>query len=959
MKQASTRLSFALRGLSCLPLALLALLPLAGAAEKGTPSVWTQDTFQEFAAGRFGDSGANAYVSAKGNIQLVNRWDLNNDGSIDLVFCNTHPHVEKLDAAIYWGNGRDFDDRRKSYVPNEGAQRTIAADLDGDGRPDAVIPNYTNGTWTNMDSSVYYQAAAPAGKSWENPPFRRKVSLPTQAAQGAAVADLNRDGHPDIVFALSAGFWEYRGGAALASPSRIFWGAGDGFTRERFTDLEASGAADVAAEDLNGDGWPEVVFANREQAGKFAVDSYVYWGGREGFSTGRRTGLPTDQANAVTVADVNRAGRPDLLFANGEGKESWIYFNRKGVFSPADRAALPASDARDCAVADVNGDTWPDVFFSSHQTAGNPLTLSPLYFGGADGFRADRKQDFETVGAWGASLADLNGDQRPDLVVSCNREYTSFDVPSYIYWNAASGFDLTRRTALFTRGAAGNTVADFNGDGHADLVFNNTIGRSRGGTTPSYVYWGNPRGQFTPERRWEFPAVEPYDWASADLDDDGWPELIVANQAEIGRRITESFIHWGGPAAGGAPGGFSEERRSTVLGHGAKGISVADLDRDGYLDLVLYNALPESGIYVYWGGKDGYATTERTALPFGSGGTPAVADLNGDGHLDIIATNNGRDRNAILYWGDSRRGFPAARRTEVPDTAGATNAEVADLNQDGRPDLILTRRGTTTSLIYFAGADGAFSTARRKELKTADCQGVTVGDLDRDGWLDIVAPSYSRSGSRATQSKVYFGSRDGYEEERAVLLPTNAGTGSQIADYNRDGHNDLLLICHRSEGDPDRVGVVSDHVTPSFLYWGAAGDSGSGWTFRSDRKLLIPSRGAHYDSGVDLGNISDRKFRWDYVSAPHQYGRARGARLEWKARTPHGTAVEFQIRTAAARGGLEQAPWRGPAGKDAYTAPGSRLATPTGHAWVQYRAVLVSPDGASSPVLDRVSLSFR
>src|SRR5688572_22611386 len=101
-------------------LALGAWLPVVS-AEKPEPLVWTQDTFADFAGGRFGDSGANVYVSAAGRMQLINRWDLNNDGCIDLVFCNTHPHVEKLDAAIYWGNGQDFDDRRKTYVPNEGA----------------------------------------------------------------------------------------------------------------------------------------------------------------------------------------------------------------------------------------------------------------------------------------------------------------------------------------------------------------------------------------------------------------------------------------------------------------------------------------------------------------------------------------------------------------------------------------------------------------------------------------------------------------------------------------------------------------------------------------------------------------------------------------------------------------------------------------------------------------------
>ena len=84
--------------------------------------VWQEHTFQDFIDGHFGDGGANTYVSAEGRIQLINKWDLNQDGYLDLVFSNTHPHREKLDAAIYWGNGKDFDGSRSSYVPNDGAQ---------------------------------------------------------------------------------------------------------------------------------------------------------------------------------------------------------------------------------------------------------------------------------------------------------------------------------------------------------------------------------------------------------------------------------------------------------------------------------------------------------------------------------------------------------------------------------------------------------------------------------------------------------------------------------------------------------------------------------------------------------------------------------------------------------------------------------------------------------------------
>lgn len=925
------------------------------AGRNGQREVWTQSGFTSFDHGRFGDGGANTYVSADGRIQLVNRWDLNNDGYIDLVFANSHPHVERLDAAIYWGNGKDFDDSRKTPVANEGAQRTVAADLDDDGQMDAVFPSYTNGTWSKMDSAVYYggggdaRAEGAGASAWSMPPFERKVTLPTEAAQAAAVGDLNRDGYPDLVFAQSAGFWEYRGGDALASPSRVFWGSADGYQRENFLDLEAAGAAAVAIADLNGDGWPEVILANRERDGKFNIGSYIYWGAATSFSSERRTELPTNQGNGVAVSDVNGDGAPDVLFANGQGPVSYIYLNDVGSFSAERRLELPTSDARDCAAADLNGDGAADVFFTNHQTAGNFATHSYLYWGDqSGGFSADRRQSFETLGAWGLSLADLNGDARPEIVVSNYREGVLHDVPSYIYWNDQGKFSDTLRTSLFTRGAVGNTVADFDGDGKVDVLFNNTVGRSRGGLGPLYVYWGDANGQYRTQRRAELPSVEPYEWAAGDLNDDGWPELIVANQAETGRKITENFIYWGGPD------GLSETRRSALVAHGCRGVSIADLDGDGRLDVMLFNSAPaDPGAYIYWGEGGGrFNTAGRTELPGTTSGVPTLADLNGDGHLDLV-THPGGKANAAIFWGDGTRKYGPERRTEVPDTSGVASSEAADMNRDGLLDLILTRRGYAPSYVYYGNAKGEFSSDRRSSFTPIETQGVTVGDLDADGWLDIVAPTYKHQGSRATLTRVFLGGPGGVSDERFIELPTHSGTGSQIADYNRDGHPDLLLICHRGEGDPNRTGSPSDHVTDSYLYWG--GPDG----FRADRRLLIPARGPHYDSGVDLGNIYDRTLRFDYISPPHAFS-GRGDGIEWEAKTPFGSAVEFQIRTASSREGLAEAEWVGPRGEDSYfRKSGSRLTTPPGHGWIQYRAVLISSNGAGSPVLERVSIGFR
>lgn len=918
-------------------------------------ATWTQQGFADFKRGQLGDGGANSYISADGKIQQIHKWDLNNDGQIDLVFANSHFQAEKLDAVIYWGNGQDFDGSRVSYVPNNGSQSTVVADLDGDGQLDAVIPNYTNGTWSKMDSYVYYgginelKNRPASSKEWGAFPFARKISLPTVAAQRAAVADLNRDGYPDIIFALSAGFWEYRGGAALASPSRIFWGAKNGYDRKRYTDIEAAGVSDVAVADLNKDGWPDIVLANRERDGKFAINSYVYWGGKDGFSALRRTELPTNQVNAVAIADINKDGYPDIIFANGLGDKSYIYLSDHGKFDEHRRIELPTSEARGVAVKDVNADGWADIFFTNYETAGNCLTHSYLYFGGPNGFSAEHRQEFETIGAYGVSIADLNGDGLPEIVVSNFTDGRSFDVPSYIYWNSKNGFSDTLRTSVFTHGAIGNTVADFNGDGHADVMFNNTSARSRGGVSPSYIYWGDVHGNYSTSKRTELPSVEAYGWGAADLNNDGWPDLIFANQAETGRHITENFVYWGSPQ------GYSPERRSALIGYGSKAVNIADLDGDGYLDLIFLNDVTDPGLYIYWGGPTGFITTQRTELWSGSNGFPAVADLNRNGYPDIVVAGS-PEKNATIYWGNGTRHYSLQHSSEIPDTRNSTNVEIADMNNDGNLDVIVTRRGQEPpdSYIYYGDGHGGFSLGRRCKFSPIETQGVTVADINRDGWLDVIAPCYSHLGSRATMSRIYLGGPNGLSEKNILELPTNGGTGSQVADYNHDGYPDLLLTCHRAEGDPDKVGALSDHITDSYLYWG--GSDG----FRADRKLLIPTRGAHYDCGVDIGNIYDRKNWFDYISQPHDYGSMTGQRIDWDAETPNGSKVELQIRTAANQSELSRAPWSGPGGAGTYyEKSGTPLSTPVGHSWIQYRIIFLSPNGADSASLQRVSITFH
>lgn len=924
----------------------------------GAAESWRDDSFSAFSKGRFSDAGANAYVSAAGRVQTVNRWDFNGDGFIDILSANSHPLIEMLDMSIYWGNGKDFSINNHTYVPADGPMRIASGDLNRDGSADLVVANYSNGTWTSMDSAIYWgrrtgAGSEPPSEGWASAPFFGKTSLPSQSAQGLKIADLNNDGNPEVIFAYSAGFWEYRGNSK-PMPARIFWNRAGIFARDDFTELPTTGATGVDAADANGDGWVDLAYSLED-----GEVSHVYFGGPDGFTASRRIELPTAQAHAVKFADVDGDGHFDVVFANESGDESRAYLNRNGHFSVEHAVAFETHFAKDVVVADFNRDGNPDVFFTNHmhsptgeQRFGNRLFPSYLYFGGPDGFSAQRRQAIQTIGAWGAHAADLNNDGWIDLLVCNFQEHYSYEVPSFIYWNGPSGFDVTRRTPLYEHGAQGNTIADFNGDGHLDIAITSMMGRSRGDYDPSYLYIGNERGEYKQTDRIILPGREPYEQAMADLNDNGSVDVLLMNQGEVTRYENEVWIYWNRDNT------LDPWRITGLPAYAGVGVEVADLDRDGYLDIIVANnrAYPGSsaegaaqpGSFIYWGSPHGYVVTERSVLNIFQTRSPSIADINGDGHLDLVFAGNG----ASIFWGDGSRNFGDHNRQRIRGTLGRPNhqTEVADLNRDGYLDIVFAG---TKVMIYYGGPGHAYDTLNRAVLDV-DAKTMNIADVDGDGWLDLLCPLYKVNGSRTLESIILLGGPDGFSENHRISLPTDGGTGSIVSDFNFDGYPDIFFFCHRTDGSPEKTGQYGDHATVSRLYWG--GPNG----FDPRHYLAIPTVGSHYDVGVDLGHIIDRSLEWDYISSPRYAPATRWTRLSWEASTPGRTAVRFQVRTAMDKDSLERADWQGPAGPGSYfTASGADLRPVKKFEWIQYRAVLDTFNGAASPVLSVVQIDFE
>ena len=157
---------------------LLAAIAAAVPAAAGAEDAWvTHDTFQDFSAGRLGDSGVNLYATRSGTLQMIHRWDLNNDGYLDILLGQDHDVLENAHILVYWGRAGgpesilpDLPDHQPlarllrqvrlrekgvTRLPSPGGGRSIVVDLNQDTYPELVFCNFIHNYSEDMSALIY------------------------------------------------------------------------------------------------------------------------------------------------------------------------------------------------------------------------------------------------------------------------------------------------------------------------------------------------------------------------------------------------------------------------------------------------------------------------------------------------------------------------------------------------------------------------------------------------------------------------------------------------------------------------------------------------------------------------------------------------------------------------------------------------------------------------------------
>jgi hypothetical protein len=305
---------------------------------------------------------------------------------------------------------------------------------------------------------------------------------------------------------------------------------------------------------------------------------------------------------------------------------------------------------------------------------------------------------------------------------------------------------------------------------------------------------------------------EPMTAAIADLDDDGWPEVIMSGiSGTVAVRGNDASVFWRGAAStaaycgGVAVGDMNADgtpevvlgaaildgltgstiavgRQGTGTGYsGGAAVSIgviADIDVDGIGEVVVGNAVYRRDGTTKWTTRDG-------------DGFVAVADFDGDPNAEIVVSAGGRvrlqDDDGTPLWSGSYTGA-----TSGPPT-------VADFDGDGEPEI-----GVAGNNLYVVlEADGSVKWQRTTNDYSSGFTGSSVFDFEGDGQAEVVYADEN-------DVFVYDGATGAVKMQEARHSSATCSEYPAIADVDNDGHAEIIYTSSAYSGSERGVSVIGD-----------------------------------------------------------------------------------------------------------------------------------------------------
>jgi hypothetical protein len=737
-----------------------------------------------------------------GGPESVAIGDLDGDGKPDLVV----PNYNSTTVSVFRNTSTSGSITTGSFASKvdfatgSWPQFVAIGDLDGDGKPDLAVGNQGSNTVSVLRNTA-------ASGSITTGSFASKVDFTTGSYPlTVAIGDLDGDGKPDLAVANSG-----ENTVSVLRNTAISGSITSGSFAAKVDFATGSGPYSVAIGDLDGDGKPDLavtnysdntvsVLRNTATSGSITTGSFA---SKVDFATG-------STPYSVAIGDLDGDGKSDLAVANGNDNTVSVLRNLSSIpvitsFSPQ---SGPTGAAGSTTVI-ITG-----IGFGS--TAGNNI----VYFGGVRATVTAATTTQLTV------TAPSGGTWQPISVTVGG--YTGYSyrvanpfIPTFVSKRSITAGDFASKVDFATgSGPYSVAIGDLDGDGKPDLAVtnysSNTVSVFRNTATSGSI----TTGSFSSKVDFATGSM-PYNVAIGDLDGDGKPDLAVLNYGSSSVSVLRNTSTSGSIS-------FSS-KVDFATGTNPISVAIGDLNGDGKPDLAVANYGSSSASVLRNTATSGSITSGSfdTYVVFSAGNQPysvAIGDLDGDGKPDLAVANSMSTTVSVLRntatSGSITTGSFAAH-VDFATGSGPFSVAIGDLDGDGKPDLAVANGyGNTVSVLRNTATFGSITSgsfASKVDFSTGGWpQFVAIGDLDGDGKPDLAVANLTNNKVSVFRNTATSGSiTSGSFASKVYFAAGSTPYSVAIGDLDGDGRPDLAVANYSS----NTVSVLKNNKPSSILFF--------------------------------------------------------------------------------------------------------------------------------------------